>query len=136
MQGKIPTPFAVSSILVSPTFDLSLSHLLTESDTYKLIVPDDTVRTWKDYDDFYGRFFHEADAEIGGKTKGKAPARYRWGHVVRENFSEGEQGIREVKDILSTIKGTLVEMPLLFLDKEDIAKEGFSLNALTEEIYT
>jgi phospholipase D1/2 len=37
---------------------------------------------------------------------------------------------------LSTIKGTLVEMPLLFLKEEDIAKEGVGLNALTEELYT
>jgi phospholipase D1/2 len=37
---------------------------------------------------------------------------------------------------LSTIKGTLVEMPLLFLKEEDIAQEGVGLNALTEEIYT
>ena len=44
--------------------------------------------------------------------------------------------MREVKDLLITIKGTLVEMPLMFLIKEDIAKEGISLNAFTEEIYT
>ena len=41
-----------------------------------------------------------------------------------------------MKDILSTIKGNLVEMPLLFLIKEDIAVEGLSLNAFTEEVYT
>ena len=34
------------------------------------------------------------------------------------------------------MKGTLVEMPLLFLIKEDIAKEGVGLNAFTEEVYT
>ncbi len=31
---------------------------------------------------------------------------------------------------------TLVEMPLLFLKKEDIAQEGLGLNAFTEEVYT
>ena len=99
-------------------------------------VPDDNVRTWKDYDDFYGRFFHGAAAEAEGKTDGRTPAKYRWGHVVSEDFPLGEQGLREVKNIMSTIKGTLVEMPLQFLIEEDIAKKGLTLNALTEEIYT
>ena len=99
-------------------------------------VPHDSVRTWKDYDTFYERFFHEADKEADGKEGNKKPAKYEWGHVVAENFSPGEEGIREVKDLLSKVRGTLVEMPLLFLIDEDIAKEGLSLNALTEEIYT
>ena len=98
-------------------------------------VPDDTVKTWNDYDNFYERYFHDASEVAGGK-KPKGPSEYKWGHVVAENFSRGEQGVREVKDALSTIKGTLVEMPLLFLINEDIAKEGISLNALTEEVYT
>ncbi|KAI4177512.1 MAG: hypothetical protein LQ343_000494 [Gyalolechia ehrenbergii] len=99
-------------------------------------VPHDDVRSWKDYDNFYEYFFLEADKETDDKEGKKMPAKYRWGHVVAENFSPGQQGVREVKELLSTIKGTLVEMPLLFLIKEDIAKEGVSLNALTEEVYT
>ncbi|MCJ1311199.1 hypothetical protein MMC25_004870 [Agyrium rufum] len=99
-------------------------------------VPHDSVKNWKDYDRFYEQFFHEADEEADGKSGKKKPAKYRWGHVVRENFAEGEQGLREVKDLLSTIKGTVVEMPLLFLIEEDIAKEGLSLNAFTEDVYT
>lgn len=99
-------------------------------------VPHDDVKTWKDYDTFYEHFFHEADAEADGKTGKKKPSKYRWGHVVAEEFSPGGQGVREVKELLSTIKGTLVEMPLLFLIKEDIAKEGVGLNAFTEEVYT
>ena len=99
-------------------------------------VPHDSVRTWKDYDAFYEVFFHEADKEADSKTGTKMPAKYRWGHVVAENFSQGDQGVREVKDLLSTVRGTLVEMPLQFLVKEDIAKEGVSLNAFTEEVYT
>jgi phospholipase D1/2 len=63
-------------------------------------------------------------------------ARYQWGHVVREDFSPGNAGVSEVKELLSRVKGTLVEMPLQFLIEEDIAKEGATLNALTEEIYT
>jgi len=99
-------------------------------------VPHDSVRNWKDYDAFYSSFFHEVGSEAEGKGGIKKPAKYRWGHVVAENFSPGEQGLREMKGLLSTIKGTLVEMPLLFLIEEDIAKEGLSLNAFTEEIYT
>jgi phospholipase D1/2 len=38
--------------------------------------------------------------------------------------------------VLSSIKGNLVEMPLLFLKEEDIAQEGMGLNAVTEELYT
>ena len=99
-------------------------------------VPDDSVRNWKDYDTFYECFFHEADEEADGKEGNKTPAKYRWGHVVAEDFSEGSEGVGEVKNLLSTIKGTLVEMPLLFLIEEDIAKQGLSLNAFTEDIYT
>ncbi|KAF2278796.1 phospholipase D/nuclease [Westerdykella ornata] len=96
-------------------------------------VPSDSVRTWKEYDEYYGRFFNEA---AGDKDKEKRPSQYKWGHVVAENFSPGEQGVREVKEELAKIRGTLVEMPLLFLKGEDIAKEGLGLNAFTEEVYT
>lgn len=95
-------------------------------------VPDDKVKNWREYDEYYSRFF-------GQDTKDKnnvKPSLYKWGHPVAENFSQGEQGVREMKEVLSTIKGTLVEMPLLFLKEEDIAKEGMGLNALTEELYT
>ena len=98
-------------------------------------VPHDSVVTWKDYDAFYEVFFKDAGENAEGKDL-KKPAKYKWGHVVESNFSPGEQGTREVKELLSTIRGTLVEMPLLFLIKEDIAKEGISLNAFTEEVYT
>jgi phospholipase D1/2 len=74
-------------------------------------VPYDGVRTWKQYDDYYERFFHEEE----GDKKEKKPSLYKWGHVVAENFSQGEQGVREVKEVLSTIKGTLVEMVSLNL---------------------
>ncbi|KAL8669348.1 MAG: hypothetical protein Q9168_006053 [Polycauliona sp. 1 TL-2023] len=96
-------------------------------------VPHDDVRTWKDYDSFYGSFFKKS--EKGAEDK-KASGKYEWGHVVAENFAPGPQGIDELKEVLGSIKGTLVEMPLLFLIKEDIAQEGVSLNAFTEEVYT
>ena len=44
--------------------------------------------------------------------------------------------VRQVKELLSQVRGTIVEMPLLFLIKEDIAKEGVGLNAFTEVVYT
>ena len=99
-------------------------------------VPHDDVRTWKDYDAFYEKFFREADEEAEGKESKKKPPKYMWGHVVEDNFSPGDRGMWEVKELLSTIRGTLVDMPLQFLIHEDIAKEGLSLNAFTEEVYT
>ncbi|KAL8902135.1 MAG: hypothetical protein Q9207_004867 [Kuettlingeria erythrocarpa] len=100
-------------------------------------VPHDDVRTWKDYDTFYGCFFSGSKT---GKEKSAAataaPPKYKWGHVVAENFPPGPRGVAEVKELLGTVRGTLVEMPLLFLIKEDIAREGVGLNAFTEEVYT
>ncbi|KAF2015063.1 phospholipase D/nuclease [Aaosphaeria arxii CBS 175.79] len=96
-------------------------------------VPYDGVRSWKQYDEYYSRFFNQT---AGDNDKNKKPSQYKWGHVVAENFSPGEQGVREVKEVLSTIKGTLVEMSLLFLKDEDMAKEGLGFNAFTEDIYT
>ncbi|KAF1836290.1 phospholipase D/nuclease [Decorospora gaudefroyi] len=95
-------------------------------------VPTDEVKNWKQYDEYYSRFFGQDEKA----KENKKPSLYKWGHVVAEKFSPGEQGVREVKEVLSTIKGTLVEMPLLFLKEEDIAQEGMGLNALTEELYT
>jgi phospholipase D1/2 len=99
-------------------------------------VPDDKVRNWSDYNEYYEYYFRQADQEADGKAGTKQPAKYRWGHVVQDDFPPGADGVRQVKELLSTVKGTLVEMPLMFLIEEDIAKEGVSLNALTEEIYT
>lgn len=100
-------------------------------------VPDDSVRTWADYYTFYEHFFHDAGEDADGKDQhGRRPSRYMWGHVVREEFSPGDQGCREVKELLSRVKGTLVEMPLMFLIEEDIAKEGLTLNSFTEKVYT
>lgn len=99
-------------------------------------VPHDNVRTWKDYSTFYEAFFHDENKADGKDAKNKKTAKYKLGHVVAENFPPGVEGVTEMKELLSTVKGTLVEMPLLFLIKEDIAQEGVSLNAFTEEVYT
>jgi phospholipase D1/2 len=99
-------------------------------------VPDDTVRNWNEYKEFYEYYFHKVDVKADAKKTDQQPARYMWGHVVRDEFGPGAAGVKEVKEWLSRVKGTLVEMPLQFLIDEDIAKEGASLNALTEEVYT
>lgn len=95
-------------------------------------VPNDAVRTWEQYDDFFSRHFIVPGAEVppGQDNSGKVD----YGHVVREEFPGG---VGEVKEWLGRVRGTLVEMPLNFLiDVPDIAITGLSLNTLTEELYT
>lgn len=125
---------------LSETFDsLWNSRARQNTEAFRQVfhpVPDDTVRNWNDYKEFYEYYFHKADKEAEQKEGHNKPARYEWGHVIRDNFAPGPEGVRQVKDVLSRIKGTLVEMPLMFLINEDIAKEGATLNALTEEVYT
>jgi hypothetical protein len=36
----------------------------------------------------------------------------QWGHVAKDNFPSGEEGVKKVKEELAAVKGTLVEMPL------------------------
>ncbi|KAF5866487.1 hypothetical protein ETB97_012042 [Aspergillus alliaceus] len=99
-------------------------------------VPDDTVRNWAIYKEFYGYYFNKADKQAYGEEKDSPPSRYRYGHVARDDFPGGPEGVRQVKELLSQVKGTLVEMPLMFLIEEDVAKEGLALNDITEPIYT
>ncbi|KAK4959164.1 hypothetical protein LTR10_003963 [Elasticomyces elasticus] len=98
-------------------------------------IPADNVRNWKQYDEFFERFFKPEEAAKKGADTGR-PSTWKYGHVVAEEFSPGEQGLGELKEVLSHIRGSLVEMPLLFLKEEDIAKEGLGLNSLTEVVYT
>ena len=98
-------------------------------------VPYDGVRTWQQYEDWYDRYFRSPDSKDvkdGRKQAGKYPEC----HVVKENFGEGEAGARAVKEELSKIRGSLIEMPLVFLKDEELAKQGLELNAFTEEVYT
>jgi len=123
---------------LSPAFEsLWNSRAHTNTEVFRKAfraIPDDTIHTWVEYKEFYEYYFHASDAPAKGKDKGKpGPPRVEWGHVVRDDFPGG---VRQLKDLLSQVKGTLVEMPLTFLLKEDIAQEGLSLNALTEEVYT
>jgi len=132
-----------SQIVADPLSDTFLSlwntRARTNTEVFRKVfhaVPDDTVRDWATYKEFYEYYFHKADKEAGGdEDKSKGP-KYGWGHVVRDDFPPGPEGVRQVKELLSQVKGTLVEMPLMFLIQEDIAKTGLTLNTLTEEIYT
>ncbi|KAI0393490.1 phospholipase D/nuclease [Xylariaceae sp. FL0594] len=94
-------------------------------------VPNDSVRNWRDYDEFFSKRFIIPGVEIREEDK---RGRVDYGHVVRDEFPGG---VREVKEWLSRVRGTLVEMPLEFLiEVDDLAKEGLSLNAFTDELYT
>ncbi|RYP82035.1 hypothetical protein DL770_005718 [Monosporascus sp. CRB-9-2] len=95
-------------------------------------VPSDRVRNWEQYDDFFGRRFIIPGVKY---KKGETEGRVEYGHVVRDEFPGG---VREVKEWLSRVRGTLVEMPLHFLEElgQDLAMEGVGLNFATEEVYT
>ncbi|KAI6363087.1 hypothetical protein MCOR25_006031 [Pyricularia grisea] len=100
-------------------------------------VPNNAVRTWEEYDNFFSRHFiipgaeaKEGDEHHDVDNSGKV----NYGHVVRDEFPGG---VVELKDWLSRIRGSLVEMPLDFLvDVPEMAKQGLSLNAFTDELYT
>lgn len=133
-----PESQVVADPLSSTFQSLWNSRARTNTEVFRKVfnpVPDDYVRNWDAYKEFYEYNFRKADIEAeGGRVV--RPAKYEWGHVVRDNFAPGPEGAQQVKELLSQVKGTLVEMPLMFLVEEDIAKEGLTLNALTEEIYT
>ncbi|KAL1961112.1 hypothetical protein VTO42DRAFT_3057 [Malbranchea cinnamomea] len=134
-----PEDRVVADPLSSTFLSLWNSRAKTNTEVYRKVfhvVPDDNVRTWADYKEFYEYYFRESKSgsdQKKDKDKKTTPARYQWGHVVAEDFPGG---VAQVKEELAKIKGTLVEMPLMFLIEEDIAKEGLGLNSLTEEIYT
>lgn len=99
------------------------------------VVPNDRVRNWKDYDDFFSRHFVMPSVK-DDKTKEaqKRPGKVDYGHVVREEFPGG---VTELKEWLGGVRGTLVEMPLQFLcEVRDLAKQGLELNSFTDELYT
>jgi len=79
--------------------------------------PDDTIKTWKDYDEFLPR-----------------------GKDVKEGHLHGDisekMSTKQIKKELDKIRGHLVWMPLEFLREEQMAEKGLQVNALTESIYT
>jgi phospholipase D1/2 len=93
------------------------------------VVPSDKCRSWRDYDEFYEKNFR-----LGDEKKSIPPGPYGVGHVVREEFPGG---VVELKRELAKVRGSLVEMPLLFLkDEKDFVGQGLALNTFTEEVYT
>lgn len=93
-------------------------------------VPADNVRDWKQYQSFFQDLFVSPSKK---DDKELIPPKYQYGHVVKEEFPGG---VNELKDWLDRVRGTLVNMSLLFMDGEDFAEEGLKLNALTDEVYT
>ncbi|KAL1900065.1 hypothetical protein Cpir12675_001064 [Ceratocystis pirilliformis] len=101
-------------------------------------VPNDAVRTWKDYETFFSKHFRipgvEPKKSNNDEAKAEEESKVEYGHVVKSEFPGG---VSEVKEWLGRVRGTLVEMPLNFLvDVADIAVEGLALNTLTDELYT
>ncbi|POS88415.1 hypothetical protein EPUL_000168 [Erysiphe pulchra] len=94
------------------------------------IVPSDNCTNWEEYREWYGRFFLSTSRK---EDKVKTPPKYQYGHLVKEEFPGG---VQEAKEWLSRIRGSLIEMPLNFMNKVDFAVAGVKFNALTMEIYT
>lgn len=94
-------------------------------------VPNDKVRNWAEYDEFFGRRFIMPGADAAAAED---RAKVDYGHVVPDEFPGG---VAELKQWLGRVRGNLVEMPLQFLiEVEDLAKAGLTLNGLTDELYT
>ncbi|KAI6248785.1 Phospholipase [Erysiphe necator] len=94
------------------------------------MVPSDNCTNWEQYQEWYGRFFLSPSNK---EDKVQVPPKYQYGHLVKEEFPGG---VQEAKEWLSRIRGSLIEMPLNFMNKVDFAVAGVKLNALTMEIYT
>jgi phospholipase D1/2 len=88
-------------------------------------MPDDTAKTWIQYQMLFWKRFTGPDGLHMAE----------WGHVQKANFSSGEAGAKEVKEELSKIRGTLVEMPLQFLINTDIQIEDPGYNIITRQGY-
>lgn len=86
------------------------------------------MTNWDQYKSFFSDYFVVSEDD---KKKGKT-AKYEYGHVVREEF----ENVDECRELLGRVRGTLVEMPLKFLEGVDMAKEGLAFNGFTAEVYT
>lgn len=97
-------------------------------------VPDDEMRTWDDYKQFFSEYFVIPGESAEKAKEGYEQGKVDYGHAVRKEFPGG---VRELKEWLAGVRGTLVEMPLQFLiDVDDLAEDGLTLNTLTDELYT
>ena len=131
---------AVADPLAPSFLNLWKQTARTNTEAFRKVfhpVPDDEAKSWAEYDTYYEKYFKPQEAAQEKKAgSDEKPATWKIGHVVAEEFPKDEKGLKEVKEILSRVRGTLVEMPLLFLKQEDMAKEGLSFNSLTAEVYT
>ncbi|KAJ6260547.1 hypothetical protein Dda_4773 [Drechslerella dactyloides] len=93
-------------------------------------VPYDGVLNWEEYEKYFGQYFRPR----GTKEKPEPPM-YPLGHVVKNEFPPGAEGARAVKAELAKVRGSLVEMPLKFMQNVDFAVEAASFNAMTEAVY-
>lgn len=110
-----PEDHIVSDPLSDTFLSLWNTRARTNTEVYRKAfraVPDDYIRTWTEYKEFFEYYFNKASNEAIGKDKLAHPSRVEYGHVVRADFPGG---VKELKDLLSRVKGTLVEMPLCFL---------------------
>lgn len=117
---EAPESRLVADPLADTLTSLWNSRAKTNTEVFKKVfhvIPDDSVRDWGTYKEFYGYFFHDAETQ-----RGVVPARYRYGHVVGDDFPPGVEGVKQVKELLGQVKGSLVEMPLMFLIQEDLAQ--------------
>ncbi|KAJ5080853.1 hypothetical protein N7456_013563 [Penicillium angulare] len=75
--------------------------------------PDDNIKTFEDYDNFYPRGSHKQ------------------GHLFDPYMPAAE-----VREKLDRIKGHLVWLPLEFLENAEMAEPGLAVNQITVSIYT
>jgi phospholipase D1/2 len=110
---------------------LSLWHGTARTNTesfWKVFAPapDNSIKTWAQY------VAKAAERKLGSQGELLDLHLRGWGHVMRPNFPAGQEGARQVKEILSNIRGTLVEMPLEFMQYDNI--ELLMWNPLTEVV--
>lgn len=79
--------------------------------------PDNSILTFKDYDDFTPNPKQDQD--------------HKQGHLYDKS-----RPVEEVRKELDRVKGHLVWMPLKFLEQEQMAEKGLQVNSYTESIYT
>lgn len=113
-----PEDHIVSDPLSDAFQSLWNSRARTNTEVYRKAfraVPDDNVHSWPEYKEFFEYYFAKAEAQAAGKDQKAKVSRVEYGHVVRSDFPGG---VKELKELLSQVRGTLVEMPLCFLQSK------------------
>ncbi|KAJ5953573.1 hypothetical protein N7454_000469 [Penicillium verhagenii] len=106
----------VADPLGDAVWDTWTSQASVNTDTYRVLFradPDNNIKTFEDYDNFYPRGSHKQ------------------GHLF-----DPYMPIAEVREKLDRIKGHLVWLPLEFLCDAEMAEPGLAVNQITESIYT